>query len=299
VTANTRMDGLFCFNLQERLMPHVRAQTARRLAEQGLKQSRIAEHLGVSQAMVSKYLRAVPRPPQGITAPALQAVIDRAVASAMDEERRGRLPAWCPVCPEVWARGAGPGHATLLDECLRGDAPPAKDEGQAVLENVRAATERLRHAPFARLAPQVSVNVAMATRDAHDARGVAAIPGRLVEVHGELRAVGEPEFGASHHLSHILLRVRRTMPQVRAVVCLKDDAGVRQALRAAKLRFEILSRKRGDLVVAIDGSRPLDALIDPGDFGIEPITYLFGTTAVDVVDKAGRILEQLPLKEIA
>ena len=55
----------------------------------------------------------------------------------------------------------------------------------------------------------------------------------------------------------------------------------------------------GRLVIAVSSSRLPDALIDAGDFGIEPITYLFGASATDVVDKAGRILEKLPLKASA
>lgn len=284
-----------CFNLQERLLPYLRAETARRLSEHGLRQQRIAEHLGVSQAMVSKYLRTSVAAPTGAPAATLQTLVDRAAETVLEEEGKGRLPAWCPLCPQLWGRpitAAAPGAD--LQECLRGERPPAHDESLHVLQNVTAAGDRLRRLGFGRLAPQVNVNVAMALPDAHDPRGVAAFPGRLVEVAGEVRPVSEPGFGASNHLSQILLRVGKTHPAMRAVMCLRDGDDVRRALRAAGLRFRILRRSRRELVVSLPRQESHDALIDPGDFGIEPITYLLGETALDVVDKGERLLRSLP-----
>lgn len=287
-------DGAFCFNMRERTMPFLRAETARRLGERGLRQVRIAEHLGVSQAMVSKYLRARPRPPPGFPIDRLQAVVARAVASALEGERQGRLPAWCPLCPEAWTPGPAGAVGTELEECLRGEAPRPTDASQEVLDDARAAATRIRRLPFARLAPEVSVNLAVALVDARDPRGVAAFPGRFAEVSGELRPVAEPEFGASRHLSEVLLQVRRHRPDLRAVACLRAGDDVRRAARAARLHVEVLPRRRGELVVGRAVAASADALVDPGAFGIEPITYLFGATAVDVVDKAARILEALP-----
>lgn len=272
-------------------MPHVRSETARRLADEGFKQARIAEHLGVSQAMVSKYLRQHVRAPPGVPAAALQSIVDRSVATVLDEERAGRLAAWCPVCPQMAPR-TDVKAPQLVDECLRGERPTERDQAEQVLENLRAATARLERLSFARLAPAVNVNLAMAIPDARDARGVASIPGRLVEVRGRLRAVAAPEFGASRHLSQLLLDVRRQTPDRGAVACLRDGDDVRRAVKAAGLRSKVLQRSRGE--VRLPGPFAEDALIDPGDFGIEPITYLFGTTALDVVEKAERILQNLP-----
>lgn len=274
-------------------MPHIRAQTARRLSSQGLRQARIAEHLGVSQAMVSKYLRAVPKAPAGLAPALLQGVVDRAVASAVEQEKSGRLPAWCPLCPELALRTASEG---LVDECLRGETPPSRDEAAAVLRNLREAAERLRGGPFARLAPEVGVNIAMSTTEARDPRGVAAVPGRFAAVRGRLQPAGEPEFGASQHLSDVLLRARREAPAVRAILCIKADDRLRKAMDSAGLRSRVLRRQRGELVVDVAPSRLPDALIDPGAFGIEPITYLLGSTALDVVEKAERITRHLQTK---
>lgn len=263
------------------------------MAREGLSQARIAEHLGVSQAMVSRYLRMRGKPPPGSSADAFRAIIDRSVASVLEEEARGRLPPWCPLCVETGPRGpdaslAGP------EECLRGAMPSGKDESRMVLENLRTAAARVERGAFAPLAPEVYINLAMSVPDARDRRGVAALPGRLVEVRGRVRAVSEPEFGVSGHLSDLLLDVQRTHPVLRAVMCLRDSKEIRSAMRAAGLAALVLRRRNGALVAKPPKSARFDVLVDPGDFGVEPITYVFGTTALETVEKAERLLAKLP-----
>lgn len=287
-----------CFNLQERLLPALRAETARRLNEKGLRQARIAEHLGVSQAMVSKYLRHAPRPPEGTPATLFKSWVEEAVRRSLQAEQKGVLPPWCPLCTQ-FEGGNGVSQAAELQECLRGDRLPKAEAGLGVLENLRQAERRMHGADFAKLAPEVRINLAMATPDARDARGVGAFPGRLVNLKGEIRSVSEPEFGASNHLADVLLRVRRQQPAVAAILCVRDDDRVRRALREAGLRYRLLKRQRSELVISVHAQERPDALIDPGAFGIEPVTYVLGETALEAVDKAQRLLAHLPSTQIA
>lgn len=284
-----------CFNLQERLLPALRAETARRLAEKGVRQGRIAEHLSVSQAMVSKYLRRPPKLPGGIPRTALHELAGHAVDRILEAERKGTLPPWCALCAGISEAVGGAQIAGVVQarECLRGGELPGAEESAYVLENVRQAERRLRGADILRLAPEVRINIAMALPNAKDGRGVAAFPGRLVELDGELRAVSDPEFGASNHLADLLLRVRKSHREVRAVLCLRDGEDVRRATRGADLRFRLLKRVHRELLVALPGEEALDAVVDPGDFGIEPITYVLSDSAFSCVEKAERILAQL------
>ncbi len=272
-------------------MPHLRSEVAKRLARQGLRQGRIAEHLGVSQAMVSKYRRATIRPPEGLSPPTLEQLIGRAVQTVLDQETKGRLPEWCPLCLTARDRET---RTAELEECMRADRLPRRDENQAVLENLNIAARQLQGPGFAVLAPQVNVNLAMAVPQARDSRGVAAFPGRIVEAKGELVALAPPEFGVSQHLSLLLLRVRKTFPKARAIMCIKDSEPTRRALRAAGFQHRLLRRIRGELNITLRPGEQPDAIIDPGAFGIEPITYLLGETAIEVVDKADRIRKHLP-----
>lgn len=285
-----------CYNFQERLLPALRAEVARRLAQKGMRQGRIAAHLSVSQAMVSKYLRKAARPPDGFPQSVLHALVSAAVEETLAAERRGVLPAWCSLCHRLAppANGTGPPGALSLQECLRGEHLPVKEEADRVIESLVQAQKRMQGPDFLRLAPEVRINVAMALPDARDARGVAAFPGRLVDLKGELRAVSEPEFGASNHLAELLIRIRKSHPELRAILCLRDDETMRRALRAAGLRFRLLRRVRNELLVSLGRQEDVDALVDPGAFGFEPILYLLGDSAVTTAEKAQKILLHLP-----
>jgi predicted fused transcriptional regulator/phosphomethylpyrimidine kinase/predicted transcriptional regulator len=275
-------------------MPALRAETARRLVREGIQQDRIAEHLGVSQAMVSKYLRKAPR--DGVASPALVTeLVDASVRVALDDESKGRISPWCPVCVSLSGRGFARATTPLpgLSECLRHDAPSEEGGSGQVLANLTEAEARLRRLRFAPLMPQVRSNLALALPNAKNTRDVASFPGRLLEIRGEVHAAAAPEFGSSSHLAHLLLRVRRSQSTARAILNVRYDDLVRRAVRAAGLRLHVLQRVRGELVVALPATPPIDAVADPGAFGVEPALYLLGENAVDVVQKAGRLLVQL------
>jgi XRE family transcriptional regulator, thiamine biosynthesis regulator len=285
-----------CFNALTRLVPVVRAETARRLVKAGLQQERVAEHLGVSQAMVSKYLKRVPSLDGVGTNRLVAELADQSVQRALADEEKGSIPAWCPVCDSLSARGFSCALQALpkLHECVRQDRARTPDDGARVLDNLAAAAQIVHEMPLARLVPEVRSNLAMARPDAASLRDVAAFPGRLIEIRGEIREIAPPEFGASTHLADLLLRIRRSQKDVAAILNLRYGDDVRHALKASKLKARILRRTPRELVAAVPAEPALDAAIDAGAFGIEPALYLLGASATDVIQKARRLLAALP-----
>lgn len=285
-----------CFNTMGRLMPVARAETARRLAKEGLQQERIAEHLGVSQAMVSKYLRRPPRTEALVPARFLSEVIDAGVKRALHDEATGRVPPWCPLCSTLWENGycAASSALTELPECLRHEQVRTLSGSEEVLGSLSAAEERIRNLSFHRILPQVRTNLAMSVANPKDSRDVAAFPGRLIELRGEIRGASGPEFGSSSHLAQLLLKLRRHQAHVRAILNARWGDDVRHALRASALRFRPLKRERGELLLVVPKDVRWDAVIDPGAFGIEPAIYLLGETAQEVVSKVEKVLAHLP-----
>ncbi|MBI2076962.1 MAG: hypothetical protein HYT80_01130 [Euryarchaeota archaeon] len=284
-----------CFNAISRAMPLLRAETARRLVREGLHQERIAEHLGVSQAMVSKYLRRPPRGETVLSPKMVEELVDASVRVALAEESRGRVPAWCPLCTSLCDAGLSCSlkRASGLTECLRQDEPRAQNRAEAVLASLAEAEQRIRRMPFRHLMPEVRANLAMALPDARDSRDVAAFPGRFVQIRHEVKAASPPELGSSSHLAQVLLKIRRHQPEQAAILNTRFGDDVRRAARAAGLRLQVLKRTRADLSVRVPKAPPADAVVDPGAFGIEPALYVLGQTAIDVVGKAGRILDHL------
>lgn len=291
--------GPSCFNALTRLVPVVRAETARRLSKAGLPQDRIAEHLGVSQAMVSKYLRRAPELEGVGSARLVTDLAEASVTQALADEERGAIPAWCPVCESLSARGFSCALQQIpkLHECVRQDRTRATDDRARILDNLTLAAERIRRVELKQLVPEVRSNLAMARSDAQNIRDVAAFPGRLIELRGEIREIAPAEFGASTHLAEILLKLRRAQPRLSAILNLRYGDDVRHALKIAKMRARILRRTGKELVASIPSEPAFDAVIDAGAFGIEPALYVLGESATDVVAKAERLLALLPLEK--
>lgn len=292
--------GPACFNALNRLVPLLRAETARRLVRAGLAQDRIAEHLGVSQAMVSKYVRRPAAPHDGVGARQVSNLADASVKAVLREEEKGTMPAWCPVCDVLSGRGllctvGGAGGAT---ECERHEGGRAEPDRERILSGLRGAAERLARGPLRRLMPEVRSNLAVALPEAKTTRDVAAFPGRFTAIRGEVRAPAPPEFGASRHLAQILLKLRRRAPRLQAIMNVRYGEDVRAALRAANLKARILPRVHRELAPPRAPVADLDGVIDAGAFGIEPALYLLGESAPEVVRKAELLASQLkPLGE--
>lgn len=284
----------------ERLLPTVRAMLAARLRERGLTQQEIADHLGVTQAAVSKYVsgratveerfRDDPR-----TASTADRIADGLVSGSMDGydalaellelirefEDRG------PICElheaEMPAlRGLG------CDLCVRGVDAEVREERDA-LASVRKATRILATAPgMADYVPNVGTNAGTALPNAADATDVAAVPGRIYAVDGRVEVPANPEFGASRHVATAVLAASGVDPAVRGAV----NVATREELLAAvrelgvePLEFDADYDDRGERLRESFRDRGVPPVIyHRGAFGVEPITYVFGETATDAAE---------------
>lgn len=292
--------------MAERFVPTVRHMLARALEERGLSQTAIAERMGVSQSAVSKHL--VGRfavEPRFASDPRLQDAVAR-VAEGLAGGTMGPMEALAefevvvrafedrgPIClvhEEVMPELAGLG----CDVCvrIRGSAPV---ETERVLASVREAARLLAASPaFVALVPHVGANVAMALPGAKDPFDVAALPGGLVESRGRVRAPSAPEFGVSKTLAEVLLAAGE-VGAARAAVNVRPDARFLEAARRAGLAvvempgacerdLEALRRR-----LAAETPFP-DVLWHKGDFGIEPIAYVFGADAATVARRVATLI---------
>jgi predicted fused transcriptional regulator/phosphomethylpyrimidine kinase/predicted transcriptional regulator len=280
-----------CFNIHERLVPYLRAETARSLADQGMRQERIAEHLAVSQAMVSKYLRKPPRPAPGVDAEQVRTFVLAAVAEVVAQDERGAVGAHCPVCTSLDEAGLFRSTMPLpeVEQCVRHDRPVPRKQRERVLRELQDAEAWIRRADLKPLQPAVRMNLACSVPGARDARDVAAFPGRLVELKGRVSAVATPDFGSSSHLAGLLLRIQKKNPEIRAILNIRWDAAVEAAAQKAKVRLHPLKRHAGELAVRSPTTDGIDGFVDPGDFGIEPSLYLVGPEPKAVVERAIRL----------
>lgn len=183
------------------------------------------------------------------------------------------------------------------------------EKSDAVMGNmVRAVTMLEQCAEFSYLMPEVRVNLAYALPEAGDRNDVVAIDGRITVVKGYPRASGLPKWGASDHMSRLLIEVRKYDPSVSAGINFKCDANIIEVVREycekSGLSMGSIDRTKEPVeVLATDGaSMPwkIKQLLDEngriprifyeGDgWGKEPLFVAIGSDAVEVTGIAMEI----------
>jgi len=293
----------------ERFVPTARAMLAAALDERGFTQQEIADRIGVTQAAVSNLVNGQVAVEERFSEdPRMVETIDR-IADGFDEERMDGVDAMAELVALVEAfEDRGPicaVHEDAMPEleglgcdlCVRGDDSEVLAE-RDVLASVRRAARLLAGTDaMAEHVPNVGTNVGMALPDAEDATDVAAIPGRIYRMRGSVEVPANPEFGASEHVARTILAARSVDPDVRAAL----NVGTSDELLAA-------ARERGIDPLEFDPEyedrdehlrkalRERDAvppvLFHRGAFGIEPVAFVLGRTAVEAAELAVDLSER-------
>ena len=280
----------------EEVLPQIRAMLARELADEGLTQQAVADHLGVTQAAVSTYLDGeIDRTGPVAGDPRTQATVEEiaaglasgsmdgydALAELLDLiaafEDRGPI---CTLHEDAMPALRGLG----CDLCVRGDDPALATERET-LATVRRAARLLSTADgMAAAIPNVGTNVGTALPEATDLTDVAAIPGRIHAMRGRVEVPAEPEFGASSNVSTVILAARAVDPSIGGALNLATDDALLAAARERgiePLQFDADYDDRAERLreqFERQGDVPL-VVYHEGAFGIEPITYVLGETA--------------------
>ncbi len=273
---------------------------AAELAARGFAQREIASRLGVSQAAVSGYLSGERGGEERFAEhPRMQATVERiaegfetgrmddyeALAELLelvrDFEDRGPI---CALHEEEMPALEGMG----CDLCVRGRDRAVQAERE-VLSNVRRAVRTFANAPgVAAHVPNVGTNVAMTLPQAAEETDVAAVPGRIHAMRDGVNVPANPEFGASHHVATTLLAATAADPSIRGGVNLATSDAL---LAAVPEPFEVAAfdadyeDRRARLASLFESGVP-QVLYHEGAFGIEPITYVLGGSAVEAVARA-------------
>ncbi len=311
-----------CEVVVRRVLPILRALVARELMERhGWKQRRIAEALGVTQPAVSTYLSLLERGEmeiEGLEETAARIAEGLASGSLTLSDSVMEI---CSLCINL--KSGGPicsmhkGEIPLLREegcdiCLRLFTAEREriEERDRVLKEMRRAIEMIeRCEKFTRIMPEVRVNLVRALPEARSIYDIAGIPGRIVEVRGKAKAFMEPEFGSSKHMAGVLLAAMEVDSSVRAAINIKYDEEIHQVLEQMGLTIGCFERRElpregeppaalGVKLVAERLRRLPEVVVDKGGYGIEPISYLFGTTAVEVAERAIHVAEEVSKAEI-
>ncbi len=289
--------------LAEEVLPTVRAMLARALAERDLTQQEIASHLGVTQAAVSSYLGGT-APEEGPiagdrrTQATVERIADGFATGAMDSyEALAELLALIrefedrgPIC-ELHEEAMPALQGLGCDLCVRGTDDELSTE-RKTLASVRVAARTLANGTgVADYIPKVGTNVGMALPDATASHDIAAIPGRIYAMGDRVEVPANPEFGASEHVASLVLAAMTVDRSMRGALNLATDDDLLAAAREhgidpmefdagyegrdTRLRHRLQERESVPQVIYHRGA-----------FGIEPITYVLGSSAEEAASLA-------------
>jgi len=286
------------------VIPYIRALVAIELYRRGYSQVKIAKLLGISQPMVSRYIaEGVEYQIEKLSSVGIPREEAMAVANMLTEvASRGRKQDFIRILASYGNTILMRGYLCSKHRELVPDIPLDcsmctklfSQPHDPLIEELKQAYEILRNCSKAyELIPEVGANIVVALPDAVSLREIVGFSGRIIRVGNRIEAVGEPLYGGSRHTAQILLIVRKRHHGIRAAMVIRYSNTCVEKLRRNGMTVldtgphENLEALYKDLeqVVKASTARP-DAIADRGGMGIEPVIYIFGLSAIEVVKKA-------------
>ncbi len=282
----------------DEFLPTFRSMLAGELRDRGFTQSEVAELLGISQSAVSKYAHGDVEINEDITQDErVQELIQR-IATGLAAGEMTQVQALVEAEVVIRQLERGDLLAHLHEDAF---TPLANYEGpldihdpegdlrmtERVRSSVRRGVRRLENTSgFTTLIPAVGSNLAEALPDAATIDDVAAIPGRILDVKGQVTIPGDPEFGVSEHVATVLLAARNAGNDARAVINIRyDEHLIEQLMESGYTAIEFNPEQDVERAVgtALTESPDVDVVYQTGGMGIEPICYILGPDATTVV----------------
>ena len=268
-------------------------QLARELRGQGWSQMNIAAMLGTTQSTISRQYQ---KPIAQLSGSADELTVDgwaKELAGGLLSVGQSEELLRQRFIVEFQFTG---NQVLRFDKTLTGLDLEVDQNEHALIRRLEWAIGRLDSRLIMPVLPKVGMNIAACLNSARTTDDVAAVPGKITEVGGELRTHGKPTFGSSKHLAQMLLEVRKSDSTKSAIINIRppgdfdgtDIDSVQEACN--QLDWELADADRSGLE---DSSSVIDVVLDVGDFGWEPSLYVLGTSPLDVVDRCHTLITTL------
>ena len=258
------------------LFKELRGRACRILSEEGWTQANLGRALGVSQVMAGNYLHTLPT---HFNEP-IESNLQEAAVSLSEILKTGDVSRWV--------------LKIIVDNQELVVNFPVQDTREKILIKIAEMRKRLEDS-IPLLSPQVRVNIAIASNDAADSSDIVAFPGRLIPIGGKARSLSSPKFGASTHLSELLLDLRKLGSNALVIINLRWDSIISGLLKNLDVNSAKLSRKGDDLSIS-ETNLEAEALIDEGGYGFEPSLYIVGKNherVCKIVENLGEYMESM------
>lgn len=259
-------------------------QLARNLRSSDWSQADIADILGTTQSTVSRMAH---RDLPNLSGTSDEATIDgwaHEISMALKQLGPQAKPSRTRFVMEI---AFAPGQVLRFDKSLNGTDLDSDQEQASLLKRLEWAISRIDVQKLLSVIPAVGMNIACCLEIAKSAKEVAAFPGRVNIVDGKLRHHETPKFGASKHLSGMLLSARAHDFSKTAILNIhpkKDKDTIEMVCEDLDLNLTFANK--GD----ISPHQGIDVILDEGDFGWEPSLYILAHNPLELVDRMHKVI---------
>ncbi len=262
-------------------------QLARNLRSSDWSQADIADMLGTTQSTVSRMAHRELPPMAGTSD---ESTIDgwaHEISMALKQLGPNAKPSRTRFVMEI---AFAPGQVLRFDKSLSGTDLDSDQEQTALIKRLEWAISRIDVQKLASMIPAVGLNIACCLETAKTPAEVAAFPGRVNIVSGKLRHHETPSFGASKHLSKMLLDSRKYDFSKTAILNIhpKKDKDIIEMV-CENLDLNLTFASKGD----ISPHQGIDVILDEGDFGWEPSLYILAHNPLELVDRMHKIISAI------
>ena len=264
----------------------------------------------LTQAAVSTYLKKEFKP-DGLDRDAIEDLVNQSV-SIMQKNPTGTsrvMDLVCRACKMARSPGASMCKAHVSEIPALGEQDckictkyldkaiiSMEDECLLVIEELLENFHRIaNNKRYASLVPEVQSNLVLglSNPDRNGLDDYAGFPGRIIKQGTGVRITGAPEFGASKHIARIVSIVRRHAPAVRSATCIVYNKAIREIMD--RLGWKVIQLDDENNEAALEASlgtvkgQEIDAIVFTGTIGMEPLTFIIGRSAKDVIDNIEKL----------
>lgn len=281
----------------------LRRALSQELAEHGFVQIEIARILGVSQPVVSSYLKAPRSSSSPVTSkPAFVELVSDLVLRIKSEPTSSMnlMEIICQECQQF--RAAGPLCDVHRKKTSLNFPPdcnicfPSSEQTKVFNQRLQITKELFEAAQtlvgtgerFSQLIPEIGCQFVSLAKDSQTLADVAGFPGRIVKVKEKGKIVSSPEFRHGSTLAQILIFFRTHGSAHGAVISLRNTDEILETIMEGK---SIVKTKEADsnwdkvLRQLLNAElKKIEGIADAGGVGFEAILYLFGKTPTEIVE---------------
>ncbi|MFX1515031.1 MAG: thiamine-phosphate synthase family protein [Promethearchaeota archaeon] len=279
----------------------LRKAIALELANLGYVQMEIAKILGVSQPVVSSYLKDAGVSSSSIATRAAFEELVFGLVKRIKSESISLINLMEVICQECQQfRTAGPlcdvhrkkTSINFPPDCnICFPSPELTEVFNQRLQTTRElyeAAEKLVQTgeKFGDLIPDIGCQFISLAENGDNASDIAGFPGRIIKIKGKGKIVASPEFQQGATLAQILIHFRKHGSPYRSIITLRNTKKIQQSIESERtvIKTEEADKNWKKTLESLSSGqiKDVDAIADAGGHGFEAILYLFGSTPSEI-----------------